>query len=439
MGQAGGHVSPHVGRLSPCGTDAAVLRAAMGKSLRVLWLSHFLPYPPKGGALQRSHHLLRQMAGRHEVHLVALSQRAILRSHEDIAAAVDALNPLVASLRWFPIPTDGSRGRWAALVAATFFRGDPYDATWLSSRAMDSHVRRLSGHDFDLVHVDTLGLWPYRREMDAIPTALNHHNIESHLMGRRAEAEPNILKRLYFAREAAKLRRWERAICPRAAMNLTVSALDAERLRSSVVDAAVRVVPNGVDTAYFAPPSNPSNGRGLVFVGGLDWYPNRDAATYFLREVWPRVQRDDPNTTVSFIGRDPPPELTGHPDPRVRALGFVDDIRPIVEGAAVFICPMREGGGTRLKVLDALAMGKPLVSTAMGVEGINVIDDVHYLRADTPEAFAAAIGQVSKDTDLQRRLGANGRLLMEEHYSWNRIGQILDDAYQAITSPKTAR
>ncbi len=407
--------------------------------MRILWLSHFLPYPPKGGALQRSHHLLRQAASRHEVHLVALSQRAILKNDDAVAEAERELRPMVRSLRWFPISSDSARWRWSALVLTTYLRSAPYDVTWLRNAALGRHLETLlNGPGFDLTHVDTIGLWPYAEMFHDTPAILNHHNVESHMMARRANLERSPLRRAYFSREAEKLGKLEKVACLKASVNLVVSELDGDRLQRVVPGCRTRVVENGVDVEYFLPePEARTRPGSLTFVGGMNWYPNREAVLFFIREVWPLLLMSNQDRTVTFVGQDPPPELLQLGDQRVRAPGFVDDVRPYLREAEIFICPILNGGGTRLKILDALAMARPLVATTMAVEGLLLVDGEHYLRADHPDEFVAMIDRLAADPELRRRLGTNGRRLVERRYSWPSIGRSLEEAYTEAATSRT--
>ncbi len=401
--------------------------------MKVLWLSHLLPYPPKGGVLQRSHHLIRQAALRHEVHLVALSQRGQHPAPEQVREAVRELARFCARVRSFPIVSDRSRWHWAALAALTFVRATPYDVNWLDSPALWSHLAALAASEsFDLIHIDTIGLMPYARLFAGVPVVLNHHNIESQMMWRRSEREPAQWKRLYFRREASKLEVLERAVCPGVAVNLVVSELDASRLREVAARARISVVDNGVDIHYFEPRIHDGGlAGGLVFAGGMNWYPNREAVLFLIGEIWPALLADRPDRRVTILGQSPPDELVAAArDPRVMVPGFVPDVRPYIGAASIYICPIRDGGGTRLKVLDALAMAKPLVATGLAVEGLGLEEEVHYLRAETPAEYVRQIRRLEADVALRERLARAGRALVERRYAWEVIGGKLETAYR---------
>lgn len=398
--------------------------------MRLLWLSHLLPYPPKGGVQQRSFHLLREAARRHEVDVVALVQSSHQDSPEAIEDARRQLSSFCVSVDSFRIRSDlRPAGRWL-LLARSLFSSRPYDANWLFNARL-RHRLRNRDVDHDLIHVDTLGLCEYTELIRDVPFVLNHHNVESQMMEDRAAKENNPLKRIYMRREARKLEKFERQWAPRAGNNLLVSSLDERRLRKRAEDVRTEVVRNGVDIDYFHPRTSTDEHDGsLIFVGGMSWWPNRDAVLWFIREIWPRLVEDVGSRKVTIIGRDPPAELeTVAKNSRISVPGFVNDIRPEVDRALAYVCPIRKGGGTRLKVLDALAMGKPLIATGFAVQGLGLEQEVHYLRADSPPEYVEQVRRLETQPYLRRRLAQNGRELVVRKYSWKVIGDDLDQAY----------
>jgi polysaccharide biosynthesis protein PslH len=401
--------------------------------MKVLWLSHFLPYPPKGGALQRSYNLLRQIAGRHEVHLVSLNQGKNFPTRAAFEEATEFLNGICKGVEVFPIPSEVAKWRWATMTMASYVRSSPYDVNWLMNRDMANFLERLSKTEtFDLVHVDTIGLYPYVAPFSGTPIVLTHNNIESHMMRRRFENETNGLYKIYFLRESSKIRRYEMDVCSKCALNLVVSELDGSRLKESAGNVRIAVIPNGVDIEYFQPRKQIGRGReGLIFAGALDWYPNREAVRFFLKEIWPKLREEKPERPVTFVGRNPSRELLeAAKNPMIRVPGFVDDVRPYLDGAGIYICPIRDGGGTRLKILDALAMGKPLVATGMAVEGLDLVEEVHYLKAETAVEFLSQINRLECDSDLCQAVATAGQRFVKEHYSWDVIGEKIAHAYQ---------
>lgn len=405
--------------------------------MKILWLSHFLPYPPKGGALQRSHHLLRQAALRHEVHLVSLNQRKNLPTAEAVEEAAGFLRGICKRVEVFPIPSDAAKWRWAAMTAASYFRRSPYDANWLMNREMAMFMDTLSEKEsFDLLHVDTLGLYQYVAPFSKTPIVLNHHNVESHMMRRRFEGEKNLFAKTYFHRESSKIQRYERDVCRECALNLVVSDLDGARLKASAGDVRISVIPNGVDVGHFRPrKSLESKREGLIFAGALDWYPNREAVRFFLEEIWPKLLEEKRGMPITFLGKNPPRELVeAAKHSTIHAPGFVDDVRPYLDDAAIYICPIRDGGGTRLKILDALAMAMPLVATGLAVEGLDLVEGVHYLRAETATGFVSQIDRLENDPALRQTIAEAGQQYVRERFSWDVIGEKLAHAYQEAVS-----
>jgi sugar transferase (PEP-CTERM/EpsH1 system associated) len=404
--------------------------------MRILWVCHFVPYPPTGhGTLQRTHHLLRNACRRHEVHLVALSPPWVLNGPGEVEQAVAELSSFTASVAAFPLPTLRHYARRAFSAATSFVTPASFWERSYGWRPMLRHLNHVARTTcFDLVHVETILIARYLDAVPRLPIVLSHHNIESQLLESRATAEHVRWRRLFFRREARKIGALERSLVPRVAHNIVVSDLDAQRLREVAGAAKITTVTNGVDTDFFRPSASATpNTKSLVFAGGMNWFPNHDAMTYFASEVWPALIQDDPERTMTVVGRDPPGALreAAH-DRRLRVLGYVDDVRPYVESAAIYLCPIRVGGGTRLKILDALSMSRPLVSTDLGVEGLGLEEGKHYLRANSPAEFVGQVRRLEGDAALRRQLGEAGRSFVVQRYSWHRVAEPLEQAYTEV-------
>lgn len=408
--------------------------------MRIAWLSHFIPYPPTSGALERSYHLLRHAARRHEVHLLALHQRRLAEGGPTVAESVAALQAFCGSVRICTMPFERSAFRRALAKGLGVLAPFPYDRVWLHSPALHRNAAALAADaPMALLHVDTIGLMPYARHFPRVPVVLNHHNVESALTARRASREASRWRALLLLREARKQERAERQICPRVNANLVVSALDRQRLLETAPGSSVYVVENGVDASYFAPAPDPGPEGGLVFVGTLGWYANRDAARFLVSEVLPALNARGQPRRLTLVGRDPRwADWGAAAGAKVTATGYVPDIRPYLRESCIYVCPLRDGGGTRLKVLAALAMAKPLVATALAVEGLRLVEGQHYLRAETVGEFVAEIRRLEGDPALRRRLGDAGRTLVEREYDWPIVGKQLDAGYaKAVQGPGT--
>lgn len=398
--------------------------------MRVLWLSHAVPYPPKAGFLLRSFNLLKELAREHPVDLVAFIQerwvRAMYPSLEvGLADAHAVLSSICGSVTFLPIESVRVPfGKHLTAIRALLTRKS-YVTSWLdqgAARVAISHL--LAGGDYDLLHVDTIGLVPYRDLAPKLPASLTHHNIESHMMRRRAENATKWISRAYFRREARAIESVERATAKEFAVHITCSDLDSERLRVLIPCVNAVCVPNGVDCNYFKPLNSPERANSLVFVGGMDWYPNVDAMKFMLREIWPAVRSRVPSATMDIAGSNPPRSLTrlAHELEGVKVHGYVTDVRPLIDSAALYVCPIRDGGGTKLKVLDAFAMGKCVLAHPIACEGINVEPGRNVILATGAVEFADTAVALLADVGRRRQVGAAARALVEAQYSFSEIG-----------------
>jgi glycosyltransferase involved in cell wall biosynthesis len=398
---------------------------------RVLWLSHLVPHPPKGGVLQRSYHLLRAAASAHDVDLLAFRQRAFHPSAGELDASVAALSEFTRVRGVLDLPSDRSRLARHQLLVTSAFTPAPYSVRWNHSAEMRGALRELIAREpYELVHFDAIGLYAYRDLVPSAARVFNHHNVESQMMLRRAQ-HARIPLRAYLAWEALRLRRFERVSGRDADLHVSVSALDRERLLEVLPGADVAVVENPVDCDYFQPLSREKRSGHVVFVGRIDAYPNLCAARWLRDEIWPLLRRGGVARSLGIVGRNPPPEIRAwaERDPSVEVTGFVEDVRQAFDEAQVFVCPIVQGGGTRLKLLDAMAMGLPIVCHPMALEGLDVTPGTHLLVAESAANFAAAIEGLLKDDDLRERLGRNARERALACYSLPTVASQLASAY----------
>lgn len=283
----------------------------------------------------------------------------------------------------------------------------------------------------DVVHVDSLDLAAYLRHLSNLPTVCVHHNIESLLLRRRAAAEASWMRRRYIDYQGSLVERTERRWCPRVALNIAVSEHDAEALRLIAPGSRTEVVPNGVDVDAFRPEGDGNDGA--VFVGGSTWFPNRDALNFFCESILPGIRRALPDSRVRWVGAAREEDIRRYKSEyNVELSGYVPDIRPHVHAAGCFIVPLRVGGGSRLKILDAWAMGKAVVSTSVGCEGLAAKDGENILIRDTAEGFGDAVKHVLSNSDVRRRLGASGRRTAEAFYGWEAIGRRMIPLYEGV-------
>jgi glycosyltransferase involved in cell wall biosynthesis len=317
---------------------------------------------------------------------------------------------------------------------------DCYMARWLRSGVATEVLSRFAKEQrYDLAHFDLISVAPYRRLFADVPATLGYHNIESHMMLRRAEKDRNWPRKLYLWQEGKRLARYERRVAHEFAGHITCSELDSVRLRELVPDIEPVCIPNGVDVDYFAPLHRPAKRHSLIFVGTLTWYPNADAVVFLLREIWPALKAIVPDVTLDIVGAGAPPsvvDLASQCD-GVTLHGFVPDIRPLVDAAAIFVCPIRDGGGTKLKVLDAFAMAKCVVAHPIACEGIDVADGVNVGLAESGAGFARQLSSLFDDDERRARIGAAARDLVVSRYAFAAIGQRLEEYLRVLAKVVT--
>lgn len=405
---------------------------------RLLFLAQVVPHPPDGGVKIRTHHVLRLLSREFEIDALCFHRRSTRQGAGDLEESVAALHELADSVEAFAIPQERSRTRFAWDHLRSVIRRRPYTVYSYESKSYLARLREMAGSGaHDIVHVDSLDLSRYLPELPDVPVVCAHHNVESELLRRRGESADFPPTGAYLNLQADLLAREEARWCPEVDLNVTVSDRDRRTLEERIPDAEYLVVPNGVDTDAFRPaaPDAAGSESGIVFVGGCTWFPNRDALEHFASDVLPLVRERHPDVAVRWVGRaDEETRREYRREHGIEMTGYVDDIRPHVHRSACYVVPIRVGGGTRLKILDAWAMGKAVVSTSQGCEGLEARDGENILVRDSADAFAAAVDRVLTDVDLRERLGRSARETAEEIYSWEVIGEEMTGAYRRLAA-----
>ncbi len=410
--------------------------------MNVLWLAHAIPYPPQAGFLLRSYNLLRALGRRQNVDLVAFVQQAWVKTlypslEEGLDESRRALGEFCRSVTFLPIDRLRHPGGKALTAASALLTGSAYTTTWLVSNAARNSIGKLlAAHRFDLVHFDTIGLVPYRALVPRVPATLTHHNIESHMMLRRAENARSALARRYFRHEGLKLLEVERQSATRFDAHITCSGLDGERLKEMAPEANVVVIPNGVDCQFFSSKENRVRANSVIFVGTMNWYPNVQAMLHFLRNIWPGLKVRVPAATMDIIGSNPPSNIRRLAEslPDVTIHGYLPDVRPLLDSAAVFACPIMDGGGTKLKLLDAFAMEKCVVAHPIACEGIEVTSGRDVILASSAEDFIREIAALLTDEPRRAAVGRAARQLVERRYSFETIGAEFNSVIERLAN-----
>ena len=393
--------------------------------MNILVVSAQFPYPPRSGFAMRVYQLVRQLTRRNNVMLLSY---AWAHEQDGVAALAEELPVRVVERE----PTSVQAKRIAQAVS--MFSPQPYYCREVYSDGMQRAITDVCADGgFDLVQLESsfLCAFDFPRGTRLV---IDEHNVESEVFRRMCDSEKSPQRRLFNRVEYARFRRFEQRCWDQADGCAITSDRELPILRERAPFTPVSVVPNGVDLRYFSPSHAQVEPETVVFNGILTYRPNLDAARHLIDEIWPHVQRRQPAARLTIVGRAPAEEVERLRRPGVEVTGEVPDIRPYLAKAAVVAAPVRIGGGTRLKIVEGLAMGKAIVSTSLGCEGIPVGDRTHLMVADGPEAFAAAILELFDRPELGAELGRAGRALVEREYSWELAGERLEALYERIVT-----
>jgi len=388
--------------------------------MRILWIKTELLHPVDKGGRIRTYQMLRALARRHQITYLCLDDGSGAADATELAHQY-AQEVVVVPFR---PPAKGSLFfSWGLLL--NLFSPLPYAIARYRSPTLRDRIRQLAA-GADLVVCDFLT--PSLNVPDGLPApiVLFQHNVEATIWKRYVAVPQNPLRRAYFRLQWRRMRRHEAAECRRFAHVVAVSTVDADVLRSEYAVSSVGFVPTGVDIEYFSPRAQRRrNGRELVFVGSMDWMPNDDGIRWFAAEVFSRVRERLADVRLVVVGRSPAARLRelAARDPAIEVTGTVDDVRPYLERAALSIVPLRIGGGTRLKIYEAMATGVPVVSTSIGAEGLPLRHGEHLLIADSPEEQAGAICALLDEPTRAARLAANALRYVKEHCSWDAVAE----------------
>lgn len=388
--------------------------------MRILWVKVGGLWPLTAGGRLRSFHLLSELSQRHRV--VLLTTHGPGDDPHGLAAALPHCEGVVSIPH--AAPKQGST-RFAATLLRSWLSPFPVDYwRWRVPELSGLVARTIDAGGVDLCVADFLVTTPNVPLPGSVPTVLFAHNVEHIIWKRLSQVDRSVWERVVLALEWRRVRRWEAHVSAQAQLTLAVSEVDQTLLTGLAAGARVRSIPTGVDPEYFAPNGKSEAQAELVFTGSMDWYPNEDAIIHFVDAILPTIRREIPEARLTVVGRSPTARLReAAAAAGVRVTGTVEDVRPYVSKAAVYVVPLRIGGGTRLKIFEALAMGKAVVSTRVGAEGLPLEPGVHFLRADEPAEFAGAVVSLLRDPGRRKALAMAGRRLIEERFSWAQVAR----------------
>lgn len=394
--------------------------------MKILWVKTDFLHPTTRGGQIRTLEMLRELHKHHEVHYVAF----------DDASNPEGLRRSIEYARHaYPVRHDvvSKRSpRFALQLAEGLFSEYPVAGLRYRSPAMRDIISRLtSEHDFDAKICDFLT--PSINIEDITGWVLFQHNVETVIWERHAQSGRTPLHRAYFAQQARRMHEWERSVCRVAAHVVAVSKVDEQIMRDRFGIRQTSSVSTGVDLDYFEPPTSARPRYDLVFLGSMDWMPNIDGTQWFLAEVLPLIRARKTDVRFAIVGRNPPPSLAAAADNKCTVVtGTVPDVRPYLWESAVSIVPLRVGGGTRLKIFEAMAAGTPVVSTTVGAEGLPVQHGATIRIADTAETFAAECLDLLENSGVRHALAQKGLELIQANFSWAQVTRQFEETLRSV-------
>jgi len=392
--------------------------------MKILMVLHAPPFPPNAGFSKRLFNILREVAKRHEVTLLGLG------SKKEEVDFIKLSGITCTSVEFF----ESRRSRTVKILKFLWLY-----FTWKSpahrlfNPDLARRLRELcASEQFDLIHYSISLLGVYGTPGNYVHLA-DTQNVEYDNNYRSFKEAPFGMRKLFFFLDYILLRRHEVILGNLFAGLLATSERDRQMITKDV-KTPVYVIPNGVDLDFFAPQKIAPEPHSIIFSGAMSYFPNHNGILFFLEQIFPLVQRKAPNAKVYVVGPDVPVEVQMKASDKIVVTGFVDDIRPYISRAQVSVIPLRIGGGTRIKAIESMAMMRPIVSTTLGCEGLNVVHRKHVLLADTPEDFASSIIELFDNEELRTRICEEAFAFTRNNYDWIAIGKTLESVYQSVTA-----
>jgi len=410
-------------------------------SLRILWLKTGPLHPLDTGGKIRTYHMLRELCRSHRVTYLSLCP---VSAGDTIRRDAREYSQEAVWIPWDATSKTSVR-LYANLLCNFAFSRRPYSIDKYESVAMAAKIQELEGlkrHDLIVCDFLTPAVnLRFGERRSSTPVLLFQHNVENLIWKRTAETARGWHRRAYFRSQWQRMATFEREVCQRVDGVVGVSDLDCDLMRREFgLNNVLGAVPTGVDIEYFVPSEAGRPPRTIAFLGSMDWMPNIDGIIWFVGEIWPLVKRRFPEARLSIIGRQPVRQVLdlAARDASIRVTGTVPDVRPHLAEAEIMVVPLRVGGGTRIKIFEAMATAIPVVSTRIGAEGLPVKHGEEILLADTPADFAAEIGTLFERSDLRQTLGQQGCRLVRENYSWPSVTRVFASHCQEVAMrPRT--
>lgn len=398
--------------------------------MKMLFLTRDLPYPATNGYKKRNFFLLKELAKR--------GWETVLFCENSSGNLVDIPIELKQYAKKIEVITVKPKSKFGSFISSLFSSLPVSVKVRTFAKVKKEICEYVKKNPVDVIICDAI----YRTlnisfEIPAYKI-LYEHNIESVIIRRYIQNETHLFKKLFALLEYWKLEQFQKKIWRRFDCCIVCSSLDKKIIEEKAKKINIHVINNGVDTDYFNQNSYIRDKNTLVYTGEIGWYPNEDAVIYFVKNIFPLIKRKKPQTSFWIVGNNPSPRIEKliKEDNSIIVTGFVEDVREFIGKACIYVVPLRIGAGTRLKILEALSMQKPVVSTSIGCEGLKVKHNQHLLIEDEPERFAKAVLTLLNDEDLQNSLGSKGRRLVGEKYDWRVVFKDFGQILEAIPSKK---
>jgi glycosyltransferase involved in cell wall biosynthesis len=394
-------------------------------AVRILWVKAGKLLPVDTGGKVRSYNILKELARNHNVSLLSYYHGPRDAEYES------AISRELPGTRSICTARPNSKAAESGYYLCRLFGRAPFSVSKFAHPEVQRMVwASLDGEQFDVAVCDFLAPSLNFRDRFAIPVVLFQHNVETTLWQRMESTEKNPVKRLVYRIEAAKMKRYESAALCWFHHVIAVSDYDKQRMLAMDPRCPISVVPTGVDTKKLATPGTAEHGPPkIVFTGSMDWEPNIDGVDYFCREILPQVQREFPTVLFQIVGRNPSAKVRRLTSTSIEVTGTVASVDEYLRGARLVVVPLRIGGGTRLKIFEAMARGKAVISTTVGAEGLDVQDGRDLILADDPADFAEAICRLLHNSAVRRKFEQAAVACIGQH-DWSRIAERFEDVLQ---------
>jgi len=383
--------------------------------MNILMITPFFPYPAEFGGTIRTYHLAKELAKSNDLFLLSFKDR------EDIEP--EKVKEFCKHVEIIPFSEDSKR----IVQLKTLFKKRSYQTRQYASEAMQNAINAtIKANNIDLVFIEfsQMGFFDIPKD---IPVLLDEHNIEFDLLDRMSKKDSLSFRKLYNKIEAIKFEKEELSFIAKSALTITTSRRDINIIKKHLPDARTAEITNGVDCLEFAKPADITPEKNsAVFTGAMNYFPNDEGVNYFMEDIYPLIKKKDPNFKITIVGSGPSEKIKSYKNENINVTGFVKDVKPYMWNSSVFIVPLRMGGGTRFKVVEAMAAGIPVISTSLGCEGIPAKDGEHLLIRDDPAEFADAVFEAATNQELAQKLRENGVKFAKENVDWEIVGRKLN-------------